>query len=75
MKSLFKILGVTSAQEASIYWYNLMKRTGLESNIIKACSLSRNDLKKIILSVDQFRLKNNPVKINNADMTQVFWEK
>ena len=75
MKSLFKILGVTSAQEASIYWYNLMKRTGLESNIIKACSLSRNDLKKIILSVDQFRLKNNPVKINNADMTQVLWEK
>ena len=75
MKSLFKILEVTSAQEASIYWYNLMKRSGLESNIIKACSLSRNDLKQIIRSVDQFRLKNNPVKINSADMTQILWEK
>ena len=75
MKSLFKILEVTSAQEASAYWYNLMERTGLESNIIKACSLSRDDLRKIILSVDQFRLKNNPVKINNIDMAQALWEK
>ena len=75
MKSLFKILEVTSAQEASAYWYNLMQRTGLESNVIKACSLNKDDLKKIILSVDQFRLKNNPVKIDNTDLAQALWEK
>jgi alcohol dehydrogenase len=75
MKSLFKILEVTSAQEASAYWYNLMQRTGLESNVIKACSLNKDGLKKIILSVDQFRLKNNPVKIDNTDLAQALWEK
>ena len=75
MKSLFKILEVTSAQEASAYWYNLMQRTGLESNVIKACSLNKDSLKKIILSVDQFRLKNNPVKIDNTDLAQALWEK
>ena len=75
MKSLFKILEVTSAQEASAYWYNLMQRTGLESNVVKACSLNKDGLKKIILSVDQFRLKNNPVKIDNTDLAQALWEK
>ena len=74
MKSLCRLLKVASPYEAATYWYNLMKETGLEPDIVKACSLSKNDLQNIILSVDQVRLKNNPVKINKIDMIQAFWE-
>ena len=75
MKSLCRLLKVASPYEAATYWYDLMKETGLEPDIVKACSLSKNDLQNIILSVDQVRLKNNPVKINKIDMIQAFWEK
>ena len=75
MKSLFNALGVKSSEEASDYWYNLMKKTGLEPNINIACSLTKNDLLGIIRGVDQFRLKNNPIKVTDKDMLGVFWDK
>ena len=75
MKSLFNALGVKSSKEASDYWYNLMKKTGLEPNINIACSLTKNDLLGIIRGVDQFRLKNNPIKVTDKDMLGVFWDK
>ena len=75
MKSLFKTLEVKSSQEASNYWYKLMRKTGLESNINKACSLTKKDLLGIIKSIDQLRLKNNPVKVTNRDMMRVLWDK
>jgi len=75
MRSLFKALGVKSSQEASDYWYKLMRKTGLEPNINKACSLTKRDLLNIIKSIDQLRLKNNPVKVTNKDIMGVLWEK
>lgn len=74
MRSLFKILNVKSAEHASQFWYKLMKKCGLEPDIIKACSLSKNDLTGIIRSVDQVRLKNNPVKVSSKDIFQVIWK-
>lgn len=74
MKSLFKLLGVKSSDEASDYWYKLMSKTGLEPNIKKACSLTRSDLLKIIKGVDQIRLKNNPVKLSNKAIMHILWE-
>ena len=74
MRSLFKILNVKSAEHASQFWYKLMKKCGLEPDIIKACSLSKNDLTGIIRSVDQVRLKNNPVKVSSKDIFRVIWK-
>jgi alcohol dehydrogenase len=75
MKSLFNILNVKSSEEASDYWYKLMEKTGLEPNINVACSLTKNDLLGIFRGVDQFRLKNNPIKVTTKDMLGVFWDK
>ena len=74
MRSLFKKLNVKSAEHASQFWYKLMKKCGLEPDIIKACSLSKNDLTGIIRSVDQARLKNNPIKVSSKDIFRAIWK-
>ena len=73
MKTLYKTLGVKSGEEASKYWYDLMNKTGLESNISKACRINKNGLKRIIAKVDQNRLKNNPVQVTTKQLMTTFW--
>lgn len=73
MKTLYKTLGVKSGEEASKYWYDLMNKTGLESNISKACKINKNGLRTIIAKVDQNRLKNNPVQVTTKQLMTTLW--
>jgi alcohol dehydrogenase class IV len=61
-RSLFKLIGVTCPDEARMFWYDLMKRCNLKTELdgLKGATTVR-DLEEIVDSVNLERLRNHPL--------------
>lgn len=72
MSELYKLLECTTPRECHDSWYNLMASVGLDYKF-KAMGIRKNsDIDLIVKNVDLGRLYNNPVKISNSILKQLF---
>ncbi len=72
MAEIRKLFGCESSQDFAKKWYQLMFAVGLETDFKKLGVCRRSDINRIIHNVNIERLGNNPVKINQAILKQVF---
>ena len=70
-EKIFDIFKVNNIFELENYIKNLKKNSGLEDNFGKLKINLNRDFNKIIKGVNLLRLKNNPVRINKADIKTI----
>lgn len=71
VKKLCGIFGVTSPAQASERVRNIMKELGLETDFVKL-GIGPAQVEELIQSVNIERLVNNPVKVKNEDIREIF---
>ncbi len=68
-KSIAKVLGYTTVQEAILFIRSMLTTMGLEHPKSTNCN---NDLETLTLSVNPTRLKNNPVSLNQETLRNIY---
>lgn len=66
-RKLLKLFGLQTVVECRDYWYDLMRQCGLETSM-RALGISQQDCEVIGQSVNEQRLKNNPVFLEKKDI-------
>ena len=70
--SLFKITRTNNIIELDKFFENFKQNLNLEQNFKKLNINLKRDKTKILSSVNDQRLKNNPVKISKKDISLIF---
>ncbi|MCF6217051.1 MAG: phosphonoacetaldehyde reductase [Emcibacter sp.] len=70
LRALYSLLNVASPKAAQTWWYSLMVRCGLETDL-SSFRFSRDQLAKIVDSVNIERLSNHPVILNKEDLCSI----
>jgi len=68
MIELYQILGITSAQTASIWFKNLIASTGQPVRLAEIRNLSGMEIVKLVEKVNLERLTNHPVLLTKEDL-------
>lgn len=72
MQELYKMFGCSNGRECCEKWYSLMDQIGLEKDVNDVGIKETSSIDLIIRNVSLERLKNNPVKIDNKTLTELF---
>ena len=69
-KELYSMLGMASASDCCVFWYELMKKCSLETSLIRLGVVPGN-ADEMVLSVNEERLSNNPVLLSKTDLINI----
>jgi alcohol dehydrogenase class IV len=69
-KDLYSILGMASASDCCVFWYEMMKKCSLETSLIRL-GVTQSNVDEIVLSVNKERLNNNPVFLRKKDLVNI----
>jgi alcohol dehydrogenase class IV len=69
-KELYSMLGMASASDCCVFWYEMMKKCFLETSLIRLGVVPSN-VDEMVLSVNEERLSNNPVLLSKTDLINI----
>ena len=71
MQEICKLLNCESLDDCQKWWYKLMERLDLETDLIKISSNRMNLLEEIVEGVNIERLNNHPIELNEKELKKV----
>ena len=74
MRYIFSLFDCTTHQECSSYFKNLMSSISLEYNYQRIGIKSERDIDQIISEINHNRLNNNPVRLSDKEIKDIFHE-
>ena len=69
-KDLYSMLGMASASDCCVFWYEMMKKCFLETSL-KRWGVMPSNVDEMVLSVNEERLSNNPVFLSRTDLINI----
>jgi len=72
INEISNLFGCASSQDFAEKWYKLMRDVGLETDFKTLGISKQSDIDRIIRNVNMERLDNNPARINEAILRQIF---
>jgi alcohol dehydrogenase class IV len=72
MAELYEMFGCSNAQACCDMWYELMTEIGLETKLNVLGIKQTSDIELIVNNVNLERLNNNPIRVNNKILNQLF---
>jgi len=70
-RELFDLFECKTSQECEKYWYDLMKKLSLETNLKKLGIKDKKDIRTIFNNVNFERLKNNPAIVTEDKFSDI----
>ena len=72
MNDLFAMLGQQSAEDAYVFWRNLMRACGLASTLSEVGVDDADKMRALVSSMNMVRMKNHPVAIDSEYLVEYF---